>query len=341
MIRIVETFTMTVLSLALYGSSARAQAPAATLKVELQNVVYYLVDTPDISKFGTNPNITPNMRVGCFLLGITDVALGDIVAVNGHPAKGTWVDRGMGLCLTPTPAPSQSIADTTRDSIRYQTYDILQTDDTPVGTIMTNGLNLGGPSPPGPPAGTQNFAIVGGTGAFLGARGLTGNAMQGLGSAAVAIRSASILEDPANRRKNGGGHVVFTLYVIPMSRPEIVMTAGGPAVTHSTDFSLVSASKPASAGEILSLFAAGLGPTRPGMLPDQPFPSSPLAVVNSPVEMTVNGKNAEVLGAVGYPGAVDRYQVNFRVPPDTAKGSSTIQVSAAWITGAPVSILVQ
>ena len=126
-----------------------------------------------------------------------------------------------------------------------------------------------------------------------------------------------------------------------MSRPEIVITGGGPAVTHSNDFSLVSASKPATAGEVLSLFATGLGPTRPGLVPGQPFPSSPLAVVNSPVEVTVNGRDAEVLGAVGFPGAVDGYQVNFRVPPDTAKGSAAIQVSAAWIAGAPVSILVQ
>src|SRR5207248_114893 len=29
---------------------------------------------------------------------------------------------------------------------------------------------------------------------------------------------------------------------------------------------------------------------------------------------------AEILAAVGYPGAVDGYQVNFRVPSDTAKG---------------------
>jgi hypothetical protein len=236
MIRRVETLTMTVLSVAMYCSAARAQAPAATLKVELQNVVYYLVDTPDISKFGTNPNITPNMRVGCFLLGITDVALGDVVAVNGHPAKGTWIDRGMGLCLTPTPGASQSIADTTWDSIRYQTYEILQNDGTPVGTIMTNGLNLGGPSPPGPPAGTQNFAIVGGTGAFLGARGVTSNAMQGLGSAAVPIRSASIVEDPANRRKNGGGHVVFTLLSAAAKKGTSLAVETEPAVGLRSDF---------------------------------------------------------------------------------------------------------
>ena len=70
--------------------------------------------------------------------------------------------------------------------------------------------------------------------------------------------------------------------------------------------------------------------SRPGqsreLILGQPFPSSPLASVNSPVEVTVNGKPAEVLSAVGYPGAVDGYQVNFRVPPDTAKGSRKYSV---------------
>jgi uncharacterized protein (TIGR03437 family) len=64
-------------------------------------------------------------------------------------------------------------------------------------------------------------------------------------------------------------------------------------------------------------------------------------VVNSPVQVTVNGKAADVFGAVGYPRAVGGYQLNFRVPPDTAKGMASLQVSAAWIAGAPVSIPVQ
>lgn len=119
------------------------------------------------------------------------------------------------------------------------------------------------------------------------------------------------------------------------------MLPSGPAITHSSDFSLVTAAKPATQGEILSLFATGLGPVIPRVDPGQPFPSSPLAVVNSPVDVIVNGKAAEVLSAVGYPGAVDGYQVNFRVPPDTAKGPASIQVTAAWISGAPVSISVQ
>lgn len=235
----------------------------------------------------------------------------------------------------------EAIADISATSFFDETYYILQSDGTPVGAIMTQGLSTIVPSPPGPPAGSLNLAIVGGTGAFLGARGQTGNAAQGLGSAQIPVRIASITEDPANRRLNGGGHVVFTLYVIPMEQPQIVLTAGGPAITHSNDFSLVSASKPAAAGEILSLFATGLGPTLPGAAPGQPFPSSPPAAVNSPVAVTVNGKNAQVLGAVGYPGATDGYQVNFQMPPDTAKGTATILVSAAWIAGTNVSIPVQ
>src|SRR5438876_6621900 len=64
-------------------------------------------------------------------------------------------------------------------------------------------------------------------------------------------------------------------------------------------------------------------------------------IVNSPVEVAVNGKAAEVLSAVGFPGAVDGYEVKFRVPPDIANGPASIQLSAAWIAGAPVIIPVQ
>jgi hypothetical protein len=270
------------------------------------------------------------------------IGYGDIVSVNGQQVRGTYVARATAACTSAFPVPGvNAIADTTWPSKRDETFEILQGDGiTPVGTIMTIGLRSGSPTPPGPRAGSQNYAIVGGTGAFLGVRGQEGGANNRL-SSATPERAASITEDPAKRRQNGGGHVLSVLYVIPMSRPEIVITANGPAVTHSSDFSLVSPSKPAAAGEILSLFATGLGPTKVTLDPGQPFPSSPLAQVNSPIDVTVNGKPADVLGAVGYPGSVDGYQVNFRLPPDAAKGMVSIQVSAAWIHGTPVSIPVQ
>jgi uncharacterized protein (TIGR03437 family) len=120
-----------------------------------------------------------------------------------------------------------------------------------------------------------------------------------------------------------------------MSVPQIV------ALTHALDFAPVTTAKPAATGEILSLFATGLGPTRPGVDPGQPFPSTPAEVVNSPVQVTVNGKVAEIIGAVGFPNSAVGYQVNFRLPSDTGKGTVTIQLSAAWIAGAPATVAVQ
>jgi len=334
--------TTAILIAAGYVNPARGQGSATTLVVGLENVVEYQVDTSDLSKWGTNPNsttgkIAQGMGVGC--AGVPVMAYGDIVSVNGAPARGTYVSRAVAVCMSPTPTAGLfAMADISANSLRDETYYILQSDGaTPIGTIMVNGLNGNvSPRPPGPPVGGQNYTIVGGTGAFLGARGQKGN---GTGSA-INVRLASITEDAANRRQNGGGRGSFTFYVVPMFRPEVVITPNGPAVTHS-DFSLVSAAKPAAAGEILSLFATGLGPTRTSLAPGQPFPSSPLAVVNSPIDVTVSGKSAEVLGAVGSPGAVDSYQVNFRVPPDMSPGAATIQISAAWIPGAPVSIAVK
>ena len=128
---------------------------------------------------------------------------------------------------------------------------------------------------------------------------------------------------------------------MPLASPRIAVAGGGAAVTHSSDFTVVTATKPAAAGEVLSVFATGLGPTRPSVGSGQPFPSSPLVAVDSLVEVRVNGRSAVVLGSVGLPGAVDGYQVNFRLSGDTAKGVAAIELSAAGVAGPPVNIIVQ
>src|SRR5258708_19063107 len=172
------------------------------------------------------------------------------------------------------------------------------------------------------------LAVIGGTGAFFGVRGY----FKAPSDPVLGERFTSACEDPAMRRiyAAGAGKRHGVLYLVPLSQPQVVATPNGPAIVHANDFSLVTASKPAAAGEILSLFATGLGPTRPGVDPGQPFPASPLQDVNSPVEVIVNGKSAEMLAAVGYPGAVGGYQVNFRVPSDAPKGNARIQLKAPW-----------
>ena len=81
----------------------------------------------------------------------------------------------------------------------------------------------------------------------------------------------------------------------------------------------------------------GVTPLEPG----DPFPAAPLALVNSPVSVIVNGQAAEVLYAGGYPGTTDRYQVNFRIPTGIASGAVSLQISAAWVTGSAVNIAMQ
>ena len=141
------------------------------------------------------------------------------------------------------------------------------------------------------------------------------------------------------RYQNADG--VFHGFLLVPDSPRVALTAGGAAVTHASDYRLVTAENPAAPGELLTLFATGLGPTRPGVEPGKPFPSSPLATVTLPVEVRANGTPAEVLAAVGIPGAVGGYQVNFRLPANTLKGLASLQVSAGMIADTSVKVMVK
>jgi uncharacterized protein (TIGR03437 family) len=315
------------------GGLLNAQVPPPTiLEIDVENIVSYASDVLDASKFATTPS--PTTAAAARNFGFV-MAVGDIVAVNGKPAKGNLIARQQAISVSPTPSPGQGIADITRTAVTEYIFEIQQADGSPVGNIENLALSggpaplglIGGAAPLGAPLGS-NHAVIGGTGVFLGVRGqaasviLPGN---------TGPRIASITEDPSQRRTNGGGKVHFVFQLFPMTRPEIAITLNHPAVFHSNNL-LVTAANPAKAGETLSLFATGLGPTRPAVNPGNPFPAGPPAVVTSPLEVTVNGTAAEVSGAVGYPGAVDRYQVNFQVPAETEPGFDTLQLSVAWIT---------
>jgi hypothetical protein len=294
----------------------------STLTVELKNAVEYFDDIGDPSQFATQPGSTPPNTPKNFFV-VTLIA--DIVSVNGDPAKGAYVGRTRVVSLN-----AEAVADVTRTALREHVFEILQPNGTAIGTIMSTGFS-GGPPPPGAPAVEHgNWAIVGGTGAFLGARGTVG----GMGGLA---RSASMREDPKNRRSNGGTSYPFILHIIPMEPPRVVETALGPAI-HKSNSSLVTHANPALPNEHLYLIATGLGPTVPAVDLGTAFPSNPPCAVNSPISITVNGIAAQVLGAAGVPGAVDVYRVDFKAP--NTHGNTSVQLTAAWIKGPVVSMAV-
>jgi len=143
-----------------------------------------------------------------------DVILGQVLAIN----------------FATNPNQRQAIADISGNPFGRIVYVILQADGRPVGSIFTDNLQLNRFLVPGALASWRsgNGVIVGGTGAFLGARGQAGTAFV-LRPGITPARGTSVTEDPANRRIHGGDRIRSSfissrchgrkLRRLPMARP--------------------------------------------------------------------------------------------------------------------------
>ncbi len=305
-----------------------AQAPpprVVVLDVLVENIVSYRLDVTDPASLATVPRPVTAAPIRAFQ---EFIGIGDIVSVNGKPARGVWTNKGHSLLFSPSPAPGEAIANVTTGSHIECSWDLYTAEGTYVGRLNDRGLS------------GHTFTSAGG--AFLGAQGEHFSGPRGPGGFDPPLRRASMTEDPSMRRVNGGGTWQVLFYLVPAFWPEVEMTSQGPAIFHE-DFSLVTASRPARAGEVLIVRAKGLGPTRPRLRPAgaDRFGANPLEEVNSPVEATVNGQAAEVLNKIGWPGETDIYRVDIRVPAGTTPGPAALQITAAWIPGSAVSIPVR
>src|SRR5436190_9186561 len=103
------------ISMALCCKAVQGQGSSSViLVVDVENVVQYFEDTSDLSKFATDPNVTTPVLPRNLNGGLV---LGDIVAVNGQPAKGTMTRNARSAFLTTAPTPGQAIADTVRNAV--------------------------------------------------------------------------------------------------------------------------------------------------------------------------------------------------------------------------------
>jgi hypothetical protein len=297
--------------------------PVVTLEIETEWVGYD-VDTADISKYGSSIGkiqaAPPPPNFASF------VNIGDIVRVNGKPSRGTQLIYGIVTRMRPIPTPGTAIADASRNNfsrIRLEVHDL---DSREIGTIALDGF-IGGSAPPGAPSSLfSSLTVTGGTGAFFGVRG---QAFHGAITPLPGNRAASITEDPSQRRDLGNAAgIKYTLQLIPLTYPRIE------GVFHA-DFQPVSASAPAQSGEVLIIRASGLGPLV-GARFDGEAPST-ATEVNSPVEVTVSGRVADVINKIGWPSARDIYRIDFRVP-EAASGAADLQLTSAWIPSAAVEI---
>lgn len=307
------------------------QPTVTTLEIEIDNTVCYLDDVADPAKKATSAVPVPipqNITYRTFKLHL---CMGDIVAVNGTPAKGFYLRPWTQVLSATALTPGRNIADVAGSCMGTHTFNILHEDGTPIGSIMASGV-AGRPIPPGAPqrATGSNLAVVGGTGAFFGVRGQVTD-----GPELRPGRNASMLEDPAYRRIHGGGKRVMFVQLLPMTAPEVLNASETPAIFHA-DFSPVNAANPARAGERLIVSVSGLGPVKPNLRAGEPFPAyeeGKTHEVNSPVEVNVNGNAAAVVNKIGWSTLTNVYRFDFVVPDGTAPGMATLAFSVAWING--------
>jgi hypothetical protein len=90
-----------IISSSAFLAAAPQTPPPAILTIDIQNLVEYQADISDPSKFAGNPGVTPAVQPKNFFV-VT--LIGDIVAVNGQPAAGTYVGRTRPIVASPAPA---------------------------------------------------------------------------------------------------------------------------------------------------------------------------------------------------------------------------------------------
>ncbi len=134
----------------------------------------------------------------------------------------------------------------------------------------------------------------------------------------------------------------ITLALAPFA-PGIFTTlengAGPGAVLHA-DGSLVSATSPARAGELLAIFCTGLGAVTPAAETGKPAPTARLATTLLTPQVTIGGQPAVVSFAGLAPGFVGLYQVNARVPAGLAAGPQPLVIGMI-LNSNTVTLMVQ
>ncbi len=117
---------------------------------------------------------------------------------------------------------------------------------------------------------------------------------------------------------------------------------GTGAILHAANFTAVTSTSPASAGEFIAIFLTGLGTVNPAVASGAVAPTiSPLAETPTRPTVTIAGVPAAVSFSGLAPGFVGLYQVNVQVPAGLPSGSQTLQLTMNGITANPVTVAVR
>jgi uncharacterized protein (TIGR03437 family) len=121
-------------------------------------------------------------------------------------------------------------------------------------------------------------------------------------------------------RSSGTASSAFNLNVAATA-PGIFTYPGGAIAVKNSDFSLIGANNPATAGDIIVIYCTGLGQTTP-QVPTGALASATQLSSTGPVAVTIGGQAATVIYSIASPGYAGLYQVAARVPTGLAAGTA-------------------
>jgi len=141
-----------------------------------------------------------------------------------------------------------------------------------------------------------------------------------------------------------GGHVSST-WTLPVSTSDPALftldgSGQGQAAALNPDGSLNGPSNPAARGKFITLFGSGFGEWNQ-LVPDGAVIGSSLPTVQTPVSVTIGGKDAKVLYAGGAPGLVNGVVVvNAEIPLEVAPGDAVAVVVTVGDKSSPANVTV-
>jgi uncharacterized protein (TIGR03437 family) len=127
--------------------------------------------------------------------------------------------------------------------------------------------------------------------------------------------------------------------MVAAAAPAIFYDSVGGVIVKNSTFQLVRPNNPARAGDILVIYATGLGAVS-GIGTGQIAPSAPLSNT-SPVTVTIGGRDAEVIYSLVSPGFLGLYQTAVRIPSGVAAGNAPVVLRTGNTSSNSVNIAVQ
>jgi uncharacterized protein (TIGR03437 family) len=123
-------------------------------------------------------------------------------------------------------------------------------------------------------------------------------------------------------------------------QPQLLQASPGVAAARDQNFNLITANNPVARGQVVQLYANGLGPVSNTPASGDPALADPLSMTTTQPLVTIGGQQAQILFSGLAPGFAGLSQINALVPDGIAPGTQLVTVAIGGQTSQPLSIVV-